>query len=354
MKKIHELLRLPVSKGTFGVEIECEGTNLQPIDSDMWKTEADGSLRGQFPHSSSEYVMKEPVSSLRLPMAMKQLVDYQAKAKLSFSFRTSVHVHVNVQALTDPELMAFLYACLLLEEPLMNFCGESRKGNRFCLRMKDAEGYDNTLAYLFREGVQAVRNLDGNAIRYAAINVHAIRKYGSVEFRGMRGNMDPEVIIPWCNTLLSIRNTAMKLGSPVEVYNQYIKQSNEEFAKSFMGKHFDLFNYPGLDRDMSGSFSLTIELPHIFKNRKEIPDEVVNYEWEEARIKVPRPRIIPAAPMPQALITMDEFIRIDAGVKKLAEAARITDAFWNDGAMFQGKLEYYLKAFKQVKEGGNW
>jgi hypothetical protein len=278
MKKLHEILNVPLCKGSLGVEIECEGKNLSVIDSPHWRTERDGSLRGNYPDCSAEYVMRKPVSDKQFPGILRKLIDHQAQAQFAFSFRTSVHVHVNAQELTEDELLAFLYACFLLEEPLMNFCGESRKANRFCLRIRDAEGYAETLNSLFENGFNHVRYLNGDRIRYSAINIHALTKYGSVEFRGMRGNMDPAVLVPWCNTLLSIRENARKLGSPAAVYNDYVSKPNIEFAKQMLGKHFDMFNYEGIEADINNSFSLTIDLPHTWKNRPKVDTSKVPWD----------------------------------------------------------------------------
>lgn len=358
MKKLHELLGLPLSKGVFGVEIECEGKNLNLINTDTWITERDGSLRGDFPSCSSEYVMRKPVTALRLNKAIDELINHQKNAKFSFSFRTSVHVHINVQEYTEDELLAFIYACLILEEPLMNFCGETRKGNRFCLRMKDAEGYDRTLNSIFQYGWRAIRELNGDAIRYSAINIHALKKYGSVEFRGMRGNMDRAVLIPWCHTLLNIRNVATKLGSPIAVYNEFIKKGNEEFAKQMMGKYFDKFNYPELDRDMANSFSLNIQLPHMFKDKKE---EKPAQTWDElvggpdvairrprAAVPAPPPQFDPQ-PIPQVGYEAEDFERwawTDQSLEDVAIAGHIGKAAWNV-AGFADKLSWYVRQYER-------
>ena len=345
MKKLHELLGLPLCKGSLGVEIECEGKNLNPIDTDTWRTERDGSLRGEYPHCSSEYVMRQPVTALRLTKAIDELISHQAKATLEFSFRTSVHVHVNVQEYTVDEMLAFLYACLLLEEPLMNFCGETRKGNRFCLRVKDAEGYDKTLNSLFERGWRTVRDLNGDNIRYSAINIHALKKYGSIEFRGMRGNMDRDVLIPWCNTLLNIRNTATKLGSPVAVYNEFIKKGNREFAEQMLGKHFDKFDYPDLDRDTANSFSLNIQLPHIFKNKEKAVEDTQIVAKGLGNIVIEENAIagLPAQPyIPEAF---PRWLVIDDALDVAAKKGHIAKEIWK-AAQFNDRLGWYVRNYK--------
>lgn len=346
MKKLHELLGQPLCKGSLGVEIECEGKNLNPIDTDTWRTERDGSLRGEYPYRSSEYVMRQPVSALRLTKVIDELINHQAKATLEFSFRTSVHVHVNVQGYTIDEMLAFLYACLLLEEPLMNFCGETRKGNRFCLRVKDAEGYDKTLNSLFEYGWRTIRDLNGDNIRYSAINIHALKKYGSIEFRGMRGNMDRDVLIPWCNTLLNIRNTATKLGSPVAVYNEFIKRGNQEFAKKMFGKHFDKFDYPDMDRDMANSFSLNIQLPHIFKNKeREVVDTRISGKgWDKVFVEANNVAVPPVRKyIPEAF---PRWLAIDGALDEVAKEGYINEHVWKEGG-FDSRLTWYVRQYNQ-------
>lgn len=358
MKKLLELLKLRPSNGDLGVEIECEGENLRAVDSEYWKTEDDGSLRGVFPHSRSEYVMKTPVTVRSFPKALKELIHQQAKAKLAFSFRTSVHVHINVQKLTEDELLAFIYACLLLEEPLMNYCGETRKANRFCLRLQDAEGYEDTLREIFGTDHRAIARLRGDNIRYSAINLHSLVKYGSVEFRGMRGNMSEEILVPWVHTLVHIRQAAKKLGDPIQVHNMFIRMSNEEFARKLMGKHFDKFVYPDLERDMNQSFSLTITLPHVFKGRvKYVPVEKPTIEWQAVGGRVFRIEVdagIPVEmpqPAPQVAIAYKPIGKIlareidDMVIDKLDDMFHMEE--WVDMTVEQ-RVVFYRDVFRDI------
>ena len=48
MKKLHQLLGYDNAiVGDFGIEIEVEGENLVKVDTNDWKTDKDGSLRGE-------------------------------------------------------------------------------------------------------------------------------------------------------------------------------------------------------------------------------------------------------------------------------------------------------------------
>lgn len=275
MKKLHELLKVRPSAGDVGIEVEVEGANLNPIDSDIWKTEDDGSLRGIFPHGRSEYVLKKPIGIKTVEQAITALAEHQKDAKLNFSFRCSVHVHVNVGDLTFEEFLAYLYLVILLESPLMTLCGEERIGNRFCLRVPDAEGYIEHLKAVFGRGPEYLRAFNAGQVRYSAINIASVAKYGSLEFRGMKGTLDTEVLIPWCQTLFRLREVAKKFGDPIAVHDEFVKTQNMAFAKKHLGKNHVLFDLENSVKDIDRSFSLALELPHAFKEYEAQPKKAM-------------------------------------------------------------------------------
>lgn len=194
MKKLLQLLVAEEQAGDYGIEVEIEGI-LAPIDTRVWRSEADNSLR----NGGMEYVMNAPLPLNKVEDAMSQLKKHHdVNSKLvSFSFRTSVHVHMNVQQFTYTQLLNLLYTYFLLEEPLMNLCGESRKGNRFCLRLQDAEAVSDMMKKMFECGEAAIRYIPKDVYRYCAINIDALKKYGSIEFRAMEGNLDVPRIVTW-------------------------------------------------------------------------------------------------------------------------------------------------------------
>jgi hypothetical protein len=285
MKKLLEFLALNPAGGDVGVEIEVEGKNLPAVFDGGWRTEVDNSLRG-----GQEYIFDGPCNLdgvkkrlLRLHEAFKN-----AEAQPKFSFRTSVHVHLNVQQLTYNQLLNAIYTYLLIEEPLMNLCGEERKGNRFCLRLADAEGMLDTLAKLFAGGEGSIkRNIPHNKMRYSAINVEALGKYGSLEFRAMKGNMDTDKIVLWCNSLINLRDFAQKFDNPKDIYNLYIKEEAAQFFNTVLGDCAKNFEYPELVHDIQRNFSLSIDLPFAFAKRK----EQLAYEPMFAEVAMPKMKI---------------------------------------------------------------
>lgn len=260
---IQELLGVRKSEGDVGIEIECEGNNLHILNTLCWKSEDDGSLRGEYPNSRAEYILKKPIPIDAVRGAMKEFHDHLPNAKFDFSFRTSCHVHVNIQQLEYQELLAFMYAYLLIEEPMMQYCGQTRIGNRFCLRYADAEGLGDILYKMFSSDYQALRQIPRDVYRYAAMNVDAIDKYGSLEFRGMRGTADTDIIVTWSKALVNLREFSQKLGNPTEVFALFNHLGPEQFIKLALGDVADKF--PVLIAEMQRSFSLTLDLPFAYK-----------------------------------------------------------------------------------------
>lgn len=281
MKKLIEIIPdLKESKGIFGVEIECEGEGLAVMETKYWKTEADGSLRGHFPDKSAEWVFNSPLSFNEAVKAINQLSSTQKEcgAKINFSFRTSTHVHVNMQDLTEDQVLNFIYTYVLIEEVLLNFCGPSRKANRFCLSINDGEGTLDFLNQMFRLGVGSVRRFHENEVRYAALNIAALNKYGSIEIRSMRGTLDIDVLTTWLCALGNLRSFATERTHVHEIHDLFVNNTPENFLRMVLRDVYGDFEYEGMEKDIRKNFSISLELPHAYR---------VKVVKEEKSIEVP-------------------------------------------------------------------
>jgi hypothetical protein len=292
--KLYEYLGKPkdrANKGDVGVEIEVEGERLPAnIPGDRWIVENDGSLRG-----GKEYIFNGPQKHQDVAQALQDLNDTFEKKKsvLDFSFRTSVHVHVNCLNLEYTQILNFIYTYMLMEPVLMNFAGEGRKANRFCLRLEDGEG----LMYTIKELMQANREefpmlhgiINKDAIRYASLNIGALLDHGTLEVRSMRGNCDPGIILPWVEALLSLRTFAKAHEDPKDIYDVYRDVGSVGFAKLVLGDLFDTFDYEGLRREMDRAASLTIEIPHLRVGGKQVKKPVPVQPKKIARVRLAQP-----------------------------------------------------------------
>lgn len=204
---IGEHYGLDRTPGDIGVELEVEGKLIRPDvkRSFFWKEHDEGSLRGQ----STEFVLDKPVPHNMLHQAIEELATDTVRCKFNAnSERTSVHVHINVQQFTARELYSVMMLFWTFENILVHMNGPSREGNLFCQRTMDAEG-------LFRNVLTQVRNhqmwndRDGRR-RYAALNLSSLSKFGSLEFRFIRGLTDFALIELWASELYRFCNIARK------------------------------------------------------------------------------------------------------------------------------------------------
>lgn len=227
-----------------GVEVEVEGTNL-PARLRHWSIVHEGSLRPVDGSPGVEYIFPRPLAYHDALNALEELEAALERANPQWSDRTSVHVHVNSADLTVEQWYTMLFLWVLFEEPLLDFCGENRRGNLFCLSSRDAEALLFTLESVARTG--RIEHIDDN-VRYAAVNVNATRKYGSTEFRSMRGCIDMPVLDTWLKTLLTLREKAIEIGSPSALLDRVFSTPN--FASTIFEPHHFIHSYEGLQRSV--------------------------------------------------------------------------------------------------------
>lgn len=276
-------------KDGYGLEIEVEGINLPNIKSVYWEVHNDGSLRGE----AFEYVTKGALLLEELPKALKTLNNSFAKkeSELHLSFRTSVHVHMNVREVDVNKIGAIIYIYYMYEELFMQFCGEDRIGNRFCLRMRDSEEVVSNVIQAFKT---KFKMLDANLLKYSALNIAPIRTFGSLEFRGMRGTVDTDTIVTWVNLLNCLK--VAPFNSAKEVYEFLEREGIERLSELVFGDWFRFIQFEGWKQEVVRNASIAIDLPHRIPNinqpeRKEQVEEAVRKM--EMFFNAPRPALMP-------------------------------------------------------------
>lgn len=225
---------IPKQTGEVGLEIECEGTSLFDTPIQYWKITQDGSLRTVKDHPPVEYVLRKPLPRSDIPKALSYLSSKLKEAGSSVvdSTRTSVHVHLNCQSMTVKQVYMIWCMYAVFEEMLVDFSGSDRKGNLFCLSGKQAE-YN---VYILEQAIQQenFNEVFSENLRYMSCNLSSLGKFGSIEFRSMRGTVDISLIQLWVDILLMLQDKALKYDNPREIVQDFLEVSPEGFlVKTF-------------------------------------------------------------------------------------------------------------------------
>ncbi len=220
----------------FGVELECEGRN---VDFDGtyaeylngWAPHNDGSLRNNH-GSSCEWVFNGPAQLKPAIERVERLFKYfeARKAKLVTSNRTSTHVHYNMGDKNVYQLVNVFILFTILENLFDRYCGEDRCGNLFCLSSRHAE---EQVGWMMKSCFKDF-NLKqyGEQNRYCSLNLASIHKFGTVEFRGMRGLDNKEDVIAWLGMLDEFCSYACyTMANPVKVIEDISLKSPRGFLK---------------------------------------------------------------------------------------------------------------------------
>ena len=198
-------LGLTPTRGSVGLELEMESETCafpkeRKYVPEGWVYHHDDSLRGL---DNAEYVLESPCEFEEV----KESVDKVFKALLDYntvhheSNRASTHVHLNAQLFTLRRLATFLGLFYTVEDVLSHWCGEHRVGNLFCLRAKDVPAVVSEVRKFITSGGEY--SLD-DGLHYAGVNLHSLRKFGSIEIRHMRGAMTPKDVTDWVSILQHI------------------------------------------------------------------------------------------------------------------------------------------------------
>ena len=154
------------------------------------------------------------------------------------------------------DVLAILFALITLyttlEDLLVEYSGETRVGNLFCLRTKDAEH----IVEMARRSLQTATfmgDFRDEHLRYAAMNLTAITKYGSLEFRSFRGTTNAAEIHTWVRMLLALKDRAIEWDDPRRVIEQFSLHGPERFLTS-------VFQVPELYTPLMGMRNLDSRL----------------------------------------------------------------------------------------------
>lgn len=259
-----------------GIEIEMEGTNIS-IGAAGWDAHTDGSLRPN--PEAIEWVLHRPYPVKEIPGLLTTLQDTLKanKAKLDPSDRCGVHVHLNCQQLTVSQVLCIICAYLILEEPMVQWCGEDRVGNLFSLRAKDAEDFVNKL--MASAHAENFNNFNSE-YRYSSINVASLLKFGSLEFRSLRTPKDFSIINTWVNMLMRIKEYAVGFKHPREIIEGVSAGGFTKFPSVVLGDMAELIQCKGIGMMVAEGARRVQEIAYVdlVYKKKAKPSESLGFE----------------------------------------------------------------------------
>ena len=153
------------------------------------------------------------------------------------SIRTSVHVHFDVNHYSTIDLVNFVCLYWILEPYIQYFCGTWRHGNLFCLRLRDSTYIKILLADLLQTKKSLFKTyLTNESFRYGSVNFGSVSKFGTIEFRMMRGVSSEQDAFIWVDTLEAIRKFALQFKNTNELRNYFLNTIKaKELPKKVLG-----------------------------------------------------------------------------------------------------------------------
>lgn len=234
-------MELIKSNTNLGVEVEIENSRVhREIYDDVhealkpyWTLHTDNSLR----EGGIEFVFTKPLSVLDAQKALDFLWKDQIIPPAKVSPRTGIHIHLDIRKLSLQKFRALCIFYALVEEPLFAWVGDNREQNSFCMPWYKADGdflsIKEALASEKSKFISSTRQIN----RYAALNLNAVDRFGSLEFRHLQTTFDLDRVIIWINFILRLYNHAEAWeGGLFDILNRYSFLGEDEFLREVFGE----------------------------------------------------------------------------------------------------------------------
>lgn len=234
-------VQLPLMDQLVGLELEvdrdagqAEGTVFPTNYRPQWDQKRDGSLANGY-----EYVLATPLAGQDLADAVHQL--FSGGAQIFRTYTGSTHIHLNMLDGTTIENLQALALLTYAVEGLLYYVGDnSRQWCGFANRMTGAPHavLENILGpTVDRQGLRRALN---NAGRYYGLNLAALDKYGTVEFRYFPTATSPEEMLSWVKLVQQIKKAACDFGNVANVLEVLSDKSKyAEFVQTYLPEYVE-------------------------------------------------------------------------------------------------------------------
>lgn len=201
----------------LGLEIEIEDFKPTQVNrllrvSGNWIGVEDHSLRGGI-----ELVFSQALMGQQLSEAIDEFFDNVTS--YSNGPRTSIHVHVNMRQEEDTpaSLRNLCVLYYMYEDAFFAFAEESRKWCSYCNPFEDSPP-DVLTAVIRGDSMKDIRRLiqdasEGRTNRYYGLNLLALVRHGTVEFRHMPCVKDRERVVEWIQLIMELKYAATLMAA---------------------------------------------------------------------------------------------------------------------------------------------
>lgn len=212
--------KVPAGNRLYGVEFEVENVTDFPtaLSSYGLTMHADASLRNH----GCEFVTK-PLEINYILDRIRTFYSLKKHYRWCSSARTSTHIHANVSNLSIKEFRNILAVYVLTEQLLWEFVGKARRNNIFCVPVADAPEHLVGFASFMRTGM--IQHIIRTS-RYSSLNLMALTKFGTIEFRHAPMWSTEEPALIWAELINKIMSSTIPVEESLNLsradYRQYI------------------------------------------------------------------------------------------------------------------------------------
>lgn len=242
----------PIPDQFVGLEIEIENPDgyemraHQDKGSPYWDTHQDGSLR-----NGIEYVLREPQMGSQLSEAIsywfRNFKNYTAGP------RTSIHVHLNMRQDSDTmdALKNLLVLYYMYEEAFFRIADFNRKWCAYCNPFEDNPPqilvdvlrYDEKKVLPKTFAMQLHQSAGRNQNRYYGLNINALHRFGTLEFRHFPLVYQEEKLVDWISLIMEFKLAARRLADEGLKIHDFIQSPDDVFKlRDYLPRVWEIVN----------------------------------------------------------------------------------------------------------------
>lgn len=219
----------------IGIEIEIE--NIQNFIKEnllyYWEETEDHSLRNY----GKEY-RSIPLRASQIPYALEYLktILEETNPYYIFSNRCSVHIHLNVRDFTMEQLACFVILYSIFEKHFFHIAGTKRENNIFCVPLWKTN-------HLPPKNDLLNPQYYNDWHKYLALNCGSVfgsehnKCFGTIEFRHLYGTLDPNILYPWINSIIALREASVRY----KLNDLLLELDTANTTSNYLSWYYDIF-----------------------------------------------------------------------------------------------------------------